>query len=62
MADIPSEVRARIETAANLSGEDREWVLRIARKALAGFQPAPEPESEAELEIEPKADSGQETS
>lgn len=64
MADIPSEVRARIETAANLSGEDREGVLRIACKALTGFQsaPEPEPEPEAELEIEPKADSRQETS
>ncbi len=36
---IPTEVCARFETAENLSDEDREAILEIARQALAPFQP-----------------------
>ncbi|MEO8992463.1 MAG: alternate F1F0 ATPase, F1 subunit alpha [Nitrosospira sp.] len=46
-ADIPAEVSARIETAATLSDDDRESIMRIIRKTLAGFQPPQKPESGA---------------
>jgi len=42
-ADIPAEVRARFDSAGELSDEDRETIIRIARDALARFQPTPEP-------------------
>jgi F-type H+-transporting ATPase subunit alpha len=44
VADIPAAVRERLDTAEELRNEDRETVIRIARKALARFQPEPEPE------------------
>jgi hypothetical protein len=34
-------MRARLETAAKLSDEDRKAIIDIARKALARFQPKP---------------------
>jgi F-type H+-transporting ATPase subunit alpha len=43
-ADIPPEVRGRLDTAAKLSDEDRKAIVDIASKALARFQPKPEPE------------------
>ena len=43
-ADIPPEVRGRLDTAAKLSDEDRKAIIDIASKALARFQPKPEPE------------------
>jgi F-type H+-transporting ATPase subunit alpha len=43
-ADIPTEVRQRLEVAEKLSGEDRETIIQLARKALARFQPKPKPE------------------
>ena len=43
-ADIPAEVRERLDTAEELSDEDRETIIQIARKSLARFQPRPEPE------------------
>ena len=43
-ADIPAEVRERLFTAEKLSAGDRESIVQIARKALAGYQPTPEPE------------------
>jgi F-type H+-transporting ATPase subunit alpha len=43
-ADIPADVRDRLETADKLSPEDRETIVGIATKALARFQPKPEPE------------------
>ena len=49
-AGMPVEVSARFATAAELSPEDRDTILGIARGALAGF--IPEPESE------PKGKSG----
>jgi F-type H+-transporting ATPase subunit alpha len=42
-ADIPVEVRKRLDTAEKLSDEDRQTMVEIARKALARFQPKPEP-------------------
>jgi F-type H+-transporting ATPase subunit alpha len=38
VAEIPAEVRERLDTAVNLSGEDREIIVQIARKSLARFQ------------------------
>ena len=42
-ADIPAEVSGRLDAAQELSAEDRETIVAIARKALAGFQSKPEP-------------------
>ena len=53
-AEIPAEVRERLDTADKLSDEDRETIIEIARKALARFQPKPEPESEPEVPTEVK--------
>jgi len=39
-ADIPAEVRRRLDTAETLSDEDRETIIQIARKSLARFQPS----------------------
>jgi F-type H+-transporting ATPase subunit alpha len=41
-ADIPAVVCARFDTAEKLSDEDRTTIIRIARNALARFQPTPE--------------------
>jgi F-type H+-transporting ATPase subunit alpha len=46
-ADIPAEVRERLDTAEKLSDEDRETIIQIARKSLARFQPKPEPEEKS---------------
>ena len=43
-AQIPADVRERLETADKLSDEDRETIIEMARNALARFQPRPEPE------------------
>ena len=51
-ADIPAEVRERLDTAATLSDEDRETIIQIARKSLARFQPKPEPGSKPEVQTE----------
>ena len=48
-AEIPAEVRERLDTAEQLSDEDRATIIDIARKSLAGFQPKPEPEAEPEV-------------
>jgi len=37
-ADIPAEIRARLEAATRLSDEDRETIVGIGRQALAEFQ------------------------
>jgi F-type H+-transporting ATPase subunit alpha len=36
--DIPLEVRKQLEGTNKLQAEDRNTIIRIARKALAGFQ------------------------
>src|SRR5579871_463195 len=55
-ADIPAEVRERLDTAEKLSDEDRETIIEIARKSLARFEPKPEskPEPKAEPKLKPK--------
>jgi len=54
--NIPAEVSARFETAAQLSDEDRKVIVEIARKALARFQP--KPESKLGTKAEPKSEPG----
>jgi F-type H+-transporting ATPase subunit alpha len=53
-ADIPAEVRGRLDTDEELSDEDRETIIQIARKSLAGFQPKPE----VHTQLKPKVKSG----
>jgi F-type H+-transporting ATPase subunit alpha len=53
-ARIPSEVSARFETAKELSDEDRETIIELARQALMPFQPQSEakpdePEAKAKV-------------
>jgi F-type H+-transporting ATPase subunit alpha len=57
-ADIPAEVRERLDTAEKLSAEDREAIIQIARKSLARFQPKPEAKAEPrpEAKAEPKSE------
>ena len=43
VANIPSDVRARFETAPKLSDDDRKAVVDVARTALVSFQPKPAP-------------------
>ena len=45
-ADIPADVRGRLDTAGKLSDEDRKAIVDIATKALARFEPKPKPELE----------------
>ncbi|MBF0201209.1 MAG: alternate F1F0 ATPase, F1 subunit alpha [Desulfamplus sp.] len=42
VADIPAEVRERLDRADKLSNEDRQIIIEIARHVLKGFQPMPE--------------------
>jgi F-type H+-transporting ATPase subunit alpha len=51
-ADIPADVRERLDTADKLSDEDRKTIVEIARKSLARFQPKPEAESKPEVQAE----------
>ena len=46
-ADIPADVCGRLDTAAELSAEDRAVIVAVARKALARFQPKPAPEKKS---------------
>ncbi len=41
-ADIPTEIRDRLDTAEELSDEDRETIIQIARQSLVRFRSAPE--------------------
>jgi F-type H+-transporting ATPase subunit alpha len=54
-ADIPAEVRERLDTADKLSNEDRETIMQIARNSLARFQPKSEPESKPQAQAEAKS-------
>ncbi len=47
-AQIPAKIRERLETADQLSAEDRETILKIARQALEAFVPVASPISEPE--------------
>jgi F-type H+-transporting ATPase subunit alpha len=42
-AEIPADVRERLDTADKLSDSDRDAIVEIARKALARFQPEAKP-------------------
>ena len=55
-ADIPAEVRERLDTADKLSDADRETIIQIAIKSIARFQPKPEAESKpgVQTEVTPK--------
>ena len=53
-ADIPAEVRKRLDTADKLGDEDRKTIIEIARNSLAPFQPKPEPEAKPEVKTEVK--------
>jgi F-type H+/Na+-transporting ATPase subunit alpha len=44
---IPAEVRARFDTAEELTEQDRAMVLQIAREALSPFQSNPETKADA---------------
>ena len=46
-ARIPAEVGARLETAKELSDEDRRTIIELARQALAPLQPRPEAKAKA---------------
>jgi F-type H+-transporting ATPase subunit alpha len=46
-ADIPAEVRERLDTADKLSDDDRKAIIEIGRRSLARFQPKPEPEKKS---------------
>jgi len=60
-ADIPAEVRQRLDAADSLSDGDRETIIRIARESLVPFQPEGEteplskPETESELKAQTDA-------
>jgi len=54
-ADIPAEVRLRLDTADKLSDEDHKTIVEIARKSLAGFQPKPDTKSEPEQQTVEKS-------
>ena len=54
-ADIPAEVRERLDTAEKLSDEDRETIIQISTKSLARFQPKPEAKAEPKPEPEEKS-------
>jgi F-type H+-transporting ATPase subunit alpha len=56
-ADIPAEVRERLDTAEKLSDEDREMIIDIARKSLARFRPKPESKPEAKAGPKPQPES-----
>jgi F-type H+-transporting ATPase subunit alpha len=55
-ADIPVEVRQRLDTADKLSDEDHKTIVEIARNSLARFQPKPEsgPKPEVKTDVQPK--------
>ena len=54
--DIPAEVCARLDTADQLSDEDRETIIEIARQALVSFQPKPEAKAETTAKLKPESD------
>src|ERR1035438_2495802 len=55
-ADIPAEVRQRLDTADKLSDEDHKTIVEIARNSIARFQPKPEsgPKPEVKTEVKPQ--------
>ena len=63
VANIPAEVRARLDCADKLSGEDRETIIEVGRQALEAFSPESDdkPDAEAELEQTPDSQPGPES-
>ena len=57
--EIPAEVRERLDSADKLSDEDRETIIKIARKTLEEFSLEPdfksEPEQQTEVQPNPEA-------
>ncbi len=53
-ADLPAAVRERLDTAEELSDEDRETIILIARQKLAAFQP----KSDVQTQVKSKVKSG----
>ncbi len=53
-ADIPADVRERLDSAEKLSDADRETIVQIARKSLARFQPKPETKPDLQTKGKPK--------
>jgi F-type H+-transporting ATPase subunit alpha len=51
-ADIPPDVRERLDTDDKLRDEDRETIIQIARQALEAFLPEPESKSKPGQETE----------
>jgi len=58
-AEIPAEVCERLDSADNLSDEDRETIIQIARRAIEELspetEPKPAPEQVGEEDTQPKA-------
>jgi F-type H+-transporting ATPase subunit alpha len=52
VANIPAEVRARLETADVLDDADRTSMIEIGRRTLVRFQPRPEATPVAKAEAE----------
>ncbi len=46
-AEIATELQGRLTTAAGLSNEDRDYIVTIAAKALARFQPTAKPDEKS---------------
>ena len=61
VADIPTEVRERFNSDAELSDSDRETIHNIARKAVARFYSESEPKSMLEVKTEGKPKSETQT-
>jgi F-type H+-transporting ATPase subunit alpha len=51
-ANLPAEVCGRLSTAGELSEEDRQTIIQIARSSLASFQRPPVPESKVQAQME----------
>jgi len=51
-ADIPAQVRERLDTAKQLSEDDRETIIQIARQALARFQLKSDPKANAAPKVQ----------
>ncbi len=49
-ASIPAEIVARFESAKELSDQDRDAMIEIARNALAGFEDKPAADRERTAE------------
>jgi len=55
-ATLPAALCGRLDTAAELSDDDRKAIVDLARRALAPFQPKAEPEKEPDAESAPTDD------